>query len=532
MNRLAEEFSIPEDVEEESGRFQDSFLRMRSPLLASEDTDVTNSELRHRSAASASLDPLENDDDGEADWSEELEQRRRFQPHQQRILDRSGEYGQSRGRWGVERRRSSTVEERRRRRPEGSRCSRCPCLFYKSLCRKSNYRVAKDWFFLLAYKKTYVLFLLLFVSYLLIIGCFGFIYLSLSILGSKQEVNPDGSTKVIAFCDMDINDHMEAMYFSLSTMTTIGYGVSDYFFGGCYTPLLVVLLQICTAIVFDAVAVGLIFHRISRGASRSRSILFSDKAVIRTVKGVPHLMFRLGERRKYHLIDATVRVYCVRHERIPNYHPYTTQDIEAHLSSNGIDSEMTDLQVHVETTAFVSREMRLVQPDDRFGSHLWMGLPQVVVHRIDEHSPLLPSAPLWFDAGGNAHPYPPTSESEAISSSSQVDLLGGGSATNSNTASKLENIQHFLMDRDIELVVLVEGTDEGTGAATQARHSYKLCDIAWNHRFADCVHPYSQRQRSGPSSLDPVLSIDFGKFHDILPAPENCEACAYVPDSS
>ena len=202
MNRLAEEFSIAEDVEEESGRFQDSFLRMRSPLLASEDTDVTNSELRHRSAASASLDPLENDADGEADWSTELEQRRRFQPHQQRILDRSGEYGQSRGRWGVERRRSSTAEERRRRQREGSRCSRCPFPFYNSLCRKFNYGVGKDWFFWLAYKKTYVLFLLLFVSYALIIGCFGFIYLSLSILGSKQEVNPDGSTKVIAFCNM------------------------------------------------------------------------------------------------------------------------------------------------------------------------------------------------------------------------------------------------------------------------------------------------------------------------------------------
>ena len=323
---------------------------------------------------------------------------------------------------------------------------------------------------------------------------------------------------------------MEAMYFSLSTMTTIGYGVSDYYFGGCYTPLLIVLFQICTAIVFDAVAVGLIFHRISRGASRSRSILFSDKAVIRTVKGVPHLMFRLGERRKYHLIEASVRVYCVRHERIPNYHPYTTKDIEAHLASNGGESEMTDFRVHVETTPFVSQEIRLAQPDDRFGSHLWMGLPQVVVHRIDEKSPLLPAAPLWFDAGGSAHRYPPPSSSESMSPSAEVDVLGSGGGS-TDSSSKLECIQHFLMDRDVELVVLVEGTDEGTGATTQARHSYKLCDIAWNHRFADCVHPYSQRQRSGPSSLDPVLSIDFGKFHDILSAPEDCEACAYVPDN-
>lgn len=327
---------------------------------------------------------------------------------------------------------------------------------------------------------------------------------------------------------------MEAMYFSLSTMTTIGYGVSDYYFGGCYTPLLMVLLQICTAIVFDAVAVGLIFHRISRGASRSRSILFSDKAVVRNIKGVPHLMFRLGERRKYHLIEATVRCYCVRHERVPDYHPHSTKDIEAHLAaSNGEESKkQKDFRVHVETTPFVSRQMRLVQPDDRFGSHLWMGLPQVVVHRIDEKSPLTPSAPLWFDAGGNAHRYPPPPDSGNLPSSAEVDLLGSSSTNSTSRANNtnLACIQNFLLDRDMELVVLVEGTDEGTGAATQARHSYKLCDIAWNHRFDHCVHPYSRRERSGPSSLDPVVSIDFAKFHDILPAPVDCEACAYVPD--
>ena len=343
---------------------------------------------------------------------------------------------------------------------------------------------------------------------------------------------------------------MEAMYFSLSTMTTIGYGVSDYYFGGCYSPLLIVLLQICTAIVFDAVAVGLIFHRISRGASRSRSILFSDKAIVRTIKGIPHLMFRLGEQRKYHLIEATVRCYCIRHERLPNYYrsrrrdpTVTTDDIEASASATMIDGgQNQDIGVRIETTPFVSRQMRLVQPDDRFGSHLWMGLPQVVVHRIDEKSPLMPSSPLWFDARGNAHSYPPQSEEEQsqrspVSSSEKADLIHDSSSNSSGTKTMkfshhhLVSLQEFLRDRDVELVVLVEGTDEGTGAATQARHSYKLCDIAWNHRFDDCVHPYSRRERSGPSTLDPVVSIDFAKFHDIVPAPLDCEACAYVPDN-
>jgi hypothetical protein len=90
-----------------------------------------------------------------------------------------------------------------------------------------------------------------------------------------------------------------------------------------------------------------------------------------------------------------------------------------------------------------------------------------------------------------------------------------------------------LDDRDAEIVVLVEGTDEGTGAAIQARHSYKVDDIAWNYTFADCVFPYRSRQRysRGRSSHDdPAVSIDFSKFHDITPAPLDCDACAYVPD--
>mmetsp|Transcript_34462 Transcript_34462/g.38594 ORF Transcript_34462/g.38594 Transcript_34462/m.38594 type:complete len:346 (+) Transcript_34462:166-1203(+) len=340
---------------------------------------------------------------------------------------------------------------------------------------------------------------------------------------------------------MDINDHMEAMYFSLSTMTTIGYGVSDYYFGGCYSPLLIVLWQICTAIVFDAVAVGLIFHRISRGASRSRSILFSDKAIVRYIQGSPHFMFRLGERRKYHLIEATVRCYCIRHERIPRN---STADIEAHLPSMMDDHNNDDTKyqtsnnnnnnprVHVETTHFVSRQMRLLQPDDRFGSHVWMGLPQVVVHRMDESSPLRPT-PLWFDVQGIPRQYPPirTSEiSDSVTTPVDSDLLSSNNIPN-NEEIDSECIRNFLYDRDIEVVVLVEGTDEGTGAVTQARHSYKLCDIAFNHKYHDCVHPYNCRQRNGPSSLDPVVSIDFAKFHDIIPLSADeidCESCAYV----
>lgn len=76
-----------------------------------------------------------------------------------------------------------------------------------------------------------------------------------------------------------------ALYFSLSTMATIGYGTSDYYFGDCWTPFILVLVQVFSAIVFSSLAVGLLFQRMSRGQKRGRTIVFSDVAVIRKVRG-------------------------------------------------------------------------------------------------------------------------------------------------------------------------------------------------------------------------------------------------------
>jgi len=218
-------------------------------------------------------------------------------------------------------------------------------------------------------------------------------------------------------------------------------------------------------------------------------------------------MFRIGELRRYHLIGATIRCYCVRHERI--------------LVANG-DEESGN--VAVETTHFISRQMKLIHPDQRCGSDIWMGLPQVIVHRMDDESPLVPPA-KWCDGNGFLHTYPESSFSERGKSDSLPPMT-----TEESRTRDLDAVEDFLNDRDVEIVVLVEGTDEGTGASTQARHSYKVSDLAWNHAFAPCIFPYgaddsSPTRRGG----HPTCSIDFSHFHDVVPAPEDAEACAYVP---
>lgn len=392
-----------------------------------------------------------------------------------RILDRDGPFHQSKGHWGVQRllrgarlRRNSQVT----RETFGSRG-----------LRGILSSVWGDWFHSLAYRPTLQLVSIIFLSYALVVFCFAYIYLGVSKLGAVITVYPDGSTKD-SFCGMDITNHMEALYFSLSTMTTIGYGVSDYYFGDCWTPLLLVLWQSCCSITFQSIAIGLLFQRISRGRKRSRTIIFSDKAVVRRVKGVPHLMFRIGELRRQHLIGVNVRCYCLKHERFL-------------LSAE---------QREVETTYFLTRHLKLQYPDENSGSHILMSLPQVIVHRMDESSPLTPK-PLWHDRHGQEH------------------------------TSSFDDTDAFLRDRHAEVVVQVEGTDELTGQPLQARHSYSAKDLAWDCTFAPCVLPWRpgneeprwlEGRRCKRREGDPLCSIDFGRFHDILPA-QDTEECAYVP---
>jgi hypothetical protein len=66
-------------------------------------------------------------------------------------------------------------------------------------------------------------------------------------------------------------------------------------------------------------------------------------------------------------------------------------------------------------------------------------------------------------------------------------------------------IKKFLADRNVEVIVLIEGQDSATGGVVQARHSYKLEDIVWNTSFIPCVLQ---------DELDGTPVIDFSLFHE------------------
>jgi hypothetical protein len=168
------------------------------------------------------------------------------------------------------------------------------------------------------------------------------------------------------------------------------------------------------------------------------------------------------------------------------------------------------------------------------GSHILMSLPDVVVHRINESSPLM-LKDKWYDRHGQRHSLNYNIPSRPRS----------GSTTGPPSAS-LEELKEFLSDREAEIVVLLEGVDELRGAAIQTRHSYTTDELAWNSEFVPVTFPNVRGNRQegtttsrGRSMLrrrcnnrdttakESVVVVDFAKFHETRPVPDNSEGCAY-----
>lgn len=115
-------------------------------------------------------------------------------------------------------------------------------------------------------------------------------------------------------CNMDLVSFTHALFFSLETMATIGFSTADIFFNDCLITLGVLSVQICVKLTVDAVVIGVLYCKLSRPSTRASTVIFSNHAVIRRIRGKLYFMFQLCELRKHQLVEAHVRVYAVRKE--------------------------------------------------------------------------------------------------------------------------------------------------------------------------------------------------------------------------
>ncbi|XP_052566461.1 G protein-activated inward rectifier potassium channel 3-like isoform X4 [Culex pipiens pallens] len=148
-----------------------------------------------------------------------------------------------------------------------------------------------------------------------------------------------------------------AFLFSLETQHTIGYG-NRYVTEECPEAVFILALQSITGVFIQAFMVGIVFAKLSRPKKRAQTLLFSRNAVVCHRDGVPCLMFRVGDMRKSHIIEAHVTAQIIRRRitKEGEILPFYQQNME--VSCDGGDDRLM---------------------------FIW---PTIVVHKIDKESPL------------------------------------------------------------------------------------------------------------------------------------------------
>jgi len=102
---------------------------------------------------------------------------------------------------------------------------------------------------------------------------------------------------------------VDAFFFSVETIATIGYGVMSP--GTLYANLLMTV-ESAAGLLFIALTTGLVFARFSRPTAR---VLFSRVAVVGPHNGKPTLSLRVANQRQNQLLAAEVTMTLVRDER-------------------------------------------------------------------------------------------------------------------------------------------------------------------------------------------------------------------------
>lgn len=217
--------------------------------------------------------------------------------------------------------------------------------------------------------------------------------------------------------------------------------------------------------------------------------MFSQMGVIRQIRGHYYLMLQVCERRKHQLVEAHVRLYAVRHQ-------------------------MSDDELH--ENLFQCQQMRVQQPDDDNGAMLLMVLPQIIVHRIDQWSPLFP--PECLPESGcfpNVAPsYPDPSQRQCDIDNGNRDGQTAGTSYRPYKQPTKSQILNHMRRSELEVIVILEGIDSLTSNTMQARHSYTEDEVAFDATFDRCV-----------VNTPEGLCIDFDRFHVLKPAPQDADQC-------
>ncbi|KAL2084736.1 hypothetical protein ACEWY4_020254 [Coilia grayii] len=168
--------------------------------------------------------------------------------------------------------------------------------------------------------------------------------------GPEEEPAPTGP------CFAEVNSFMAAFLLSLETQTSIGYGFRSVT-EACPLAVMAVVLQCIVGCIIDTFIVGAVMAKIAKPKKRNETLIFSSSAVVALRDGKLCVMWRVGNLRRSHLVEAHVRASLLK--------PRVTPEGEY------LPLDYVDINVGFDTGA------------DR----IFLVSPVTIVHEIDEDSP-------------------------------------------------------------------------------------------------------------------------------------------------
>ncbi|KAL1494459.1 hypothetical protein ABEB36_010057 [Hypothenemus hampei] len=129
----------------------------------------------------------------------------------------------------------------------------------------------------------------------------------------NQDKEPVNGTQTSLPCLSGVKSFTTAFLFSVETQHTIGFGTRATT-EECPEAIFILCLQAIAGVMIQAFMVGVVFAKLSRPKKRTQTLLFSRNAVISHRDGIPCLMFRVGDMRKSHIIEAHVRAQLIKHK--------------------------------------------------------------------------------------------------------------------------------------------------------------------------------------------------------------------------
>ncbi|XP_061819036.1 G protein-activated inward rectifier potassium channel 3-like [Nerophis lumbriciformis] len=112
-------------------------------------------------------------------------------------------------------------------------------------------------------------------------------------------------------CYENVDGFLSALLLSLESQRTIGYG-SRMVTAKCSEGVVVLMVQSILGSMIDALMVGCMFVKISRPQQRAQTLVFSKHCVICERDDKLCMLFRIGDLRESHMVDAKIRAKLIR----------------------------------------------------------------------------------------------------------------------------------------------------------------------------------------------------------------------------